>query len=190
MAKNTLERGSFMKVLALAVLTLATASLGEISRVCSDTPHAPPEFNPDWYYSEFQIPMDAQIISLYGGFDRPGYIPAHEDYIAQFYRPGEVITGLDVFQLFNYDMIDDPLYNREFNIENLNVFGAGMLRLSVPITHGVIWNEACVSIRLDEGFQTEPGPQAVPEPGSLALLAGGLILLGLIGKAAASPKGL
>lgn len=153
-----------MKALFIGILVIAPLSFGQTSRTCSDSPQGLPSFNPDWYYSEFSVPENFQIVSLYGGFDRPGYIPAHQDYIAQFYRPGQTITGLDDFQLFNYDMIDDPLYNREFNIENLNVIGQGTLRFSVPITHGVIWNEACVSIAPVSDVE------AVPEPSSLALL--------------------
>lgn len=154
-----------MKALLIAIVALASASYGQVSRSCSDSPQGLPSFNPDWYYSEFAIPENFQIVSLYGGFDRPGYIPAHQDYIAQFYRPGQTIMGLDDFQLFNYDLIDEPLYNREFNIGHLNVIGEGTLRFSVPITHGVIWNEACVSIEPVSDLES------VPEPSSLALIA-------------------
>lgn len=154
-----------MKALLLGIVILASVSYGQVSRSCSDSPQGLPSFNPDWYYSEFAVPENFQIISLYGGFDRPGYIPAHQDYIAQFYRPGQTILGLDDYQLFNYDLIDEPLYNREFNIEHLNVIGGGTLRFSVPITHGVIWNEACVSIA------PVSTPESVPEPSSFALFA-------------------
>lgn len=163
-----------MRNIFLGILILASLSSGQVSRTCSESPQGLPSFNPDWYYSEFVIPENFQIVSLYGGFDRPGYIPAHQDYIAQFYRPGQSISGLDDYQLFNYDMIDDPLYNREFNIEHLNVVGEGILRFSAPLTHGVAWNRACVSI------QPQTFPESVPEPVSLALMAIGLIFLGII----------
>jgi hypothetical protein len=161
-----------LKVLLIGIFSLASFSYGQMTRTCSDSPQGLPSFNPDWYYSEFAVPENFQIISLYGGFERPGYTPAHQDYIAQFYRPGQTISSLDDFQLFNYDMIDDPLYNREFNIENLNVIGQGTLRFSVPITHGVIWNEACVSIA------PASAPESVPEPSTFAFLViGGAGLL-------------
>ena len=158
-----------MRGLIICITSMVSISFGQVSRTCSESPQGLPSFNPDWYYSEFDVPENYQVVSLYGGFDRPGYIPAHQDYIAQFYRPGETITNLDDFQLFNYDMIDDPLYNREFNIENLGVVGQGVLRFSVPITHGVIWNEACVSIAPVDNVGS------VPEPSSIVLiLIGGL----------------
>lgn len=160
-----------MKKTLFGIFALATFSFGQVSRTCSESPQGLPSFNPDWYYSEFFIPDNYQVSSLYGGFDRPWYIPAHQDYIAQFYRPGQIITGLNDFQLFNYDLIDDPLYNREFNIERLNVFGEGILRLSAPLTHGVIWNEACVSI------QPQANPETVPEPSALLLTLSGVIFL-------------
>jgi hypothetical protein len=165
-----------MKKLFLFFLIPLTLSQAQTTRTCSEAPQGVMPFNSDWYYSEFQIPENFQIVSLYGGFERPGYIPAHYDYIAQFYTAGQSITSLGDYQLFNYDMIDEPLYNREFNIENLNVMGAGTLRLSVPVTHGVIWNEACVT--LSETDEHE----AVPEPSILALFAMGILALGFAHK--------
>jgi hypothetical protein len=166
----------------LLILAYSTLSYSQSSRSCSDSPQGIMPFNSDWYYSEFQVPENFQIVSLYGGFDRPGYIPAHYDYIAQFYTAGQSITTLDDYQLFNYDLIDDPLYNREFNIENLNVFGAGTLRLSVPITHGVIWNEACVTI------SEVDIPEAVPEPTTLAMMAMGILSLGIASRSRSRKK--
>jgi hypothetical protein len=143
---------------------------GEGTRQCADAPVGHYSFNSDWYYADFQIPEYAQVVSLYGGFDRPGYIPAHYDYIAQYFLPGQTITSLDDFQLFNYDQIDVPLYYREYDVRNLWLFGMGTVRLSVPITHGVVWNEACVT------YEEKSDPSAVPEPGTLALFAVGIPL--------------
>lgn len=154
-----------MKALLIGFVILASLSYGQVTRTCSDSPQGLPSFNPDWYYSEFAIPENFKVVSLYGGFERPGYIPAHYDYIAQFYRPDQSITELNDFPLFNYDLIDEPLYNREFNIEHLNVIGGGTLRFSAPLTHGVIWNEACVSIAPVNDLDS------VPEPSSFALVS-------------------
>lgn len=162
------------KILLLLLLFISVPSNAQSTRLCSDAPQGLPIFNPDWYYSEFAIPENFQVTSLYGGFERPGYIPAHYDYIAQFYRPDQAITELNDFPLFNYDLIDEPMYNREFNIEHLNVIGAGTLRLSAPLTHGVIWNEACVTI-------SEVGaPEAVPEPSTIAMMAVGILAMGVM----------
>lgn len=153
------------------ILTLAHIGFSETNRVCSDAPQAITPFNSDWYYSEFTVPESYKVTSLYGGFTRPGYIPAHYDYIAQFYTPGQMISSLGDYQLFNYDLIDDPLYNREFNIEDLNVVGMGTLRMAVPITHGVIWHEACVTME-----KMEP-VESVPEPSTLAFFILGIAAL-------------
>jgi hypothetical protein len=100
-----------------------------------------------WSYKDYIIPTGYKLDSVKMDATRPGYLTQDEDFVLEscqgttVYNSG--IATLPPFSNFS-DLPSD--YNIWHDVTSYNYASVGMVRVSLPVNAGAIWNNLCVAI--------------------------------------------
>jgi hypothetical protein len=115
------------------------------TQACFSTPDGV-DASSGWSYKDYVIPSGFKIDSVYMGATRPGYPTSDYDFVFSSCAGTTTYSQSIATQPFNYSTDNNSEYNIWINLTSFNYISTGMVRVSLPVNAGAVWNQVCFAI--------------------------------------------